>query len=156
MRVDVLYHEETPAAKAKKDVIVRGFAALEGQSRTSIRKKLDEIQIRGEWASDLKIFPINAVNRGPRTVLAIDTEVQLAVELTFGEDIPESYAAEVIADNSGKWVANQLRFATKSEAEMYGLNLFSRWLAVRERRAVGSADPINARWKDGHLERLQT
>jgi len=46
------------------------------------------------------------------------------------------FKVEVIADSSGEWVGNQLRFATKEEAEAYGRDLFSRWTLVREYRVV--------------------
>jgi hypothetical protein len=51
-----------------------------------------------------------------------------------------SYAAEVIADNSGKWVGNGLRFATEEEAQAYVTDLMMRWTAVRDTRVVPSAD----------------
>jgi hypothetical protein len=54
-----------------------------------------------------------------------------------------SYAVKVIADDSGKWVGNQLRFRTKKEAENYGQDLFMRWMSVREKRVVRSKDPVN-------------
>lgn len=46
------------------------------------------------------------------------------------------FKVEVIADNSGKWNSNALRFDTKEAAEEYGRNLSWRWTAVREWRAV--------------------
>ena len=54
-----------------------------------------------------------------------------------------SYAPEVIADNSGKWVGNQLRFATMEEAEGYAADLAGRWTLVQETRVVMSSDPVN-------------
>lgn len=54
-----------------------------------------------------------------------------------------SFVAEVIADNSGQWVTNALRFATRDEAEDYAKDLYSRWTAVREYRVVPSSDPVN-------------
>ena len=62
-----------------------------------------------------------------------------------------SYAPEVIADNSGKWAGNALRFATKEEAESNVRDLANRWFSVRETRVVESADPVNYRWEDGKL-----
>jgi hypothetical protein len=53
-----------------------------------------------------------------------------------------SFKAEVIADESGKWVGNALRFATKVKAEEYARDLMSRWMAVREWRVVRSSDPV--------------
>jgi len=45
-----------------------------------------------------------------------------------------SYKAEVIADSSGQWCGNALRFATRKEAEDNVADLMMRWLAVRETR----------------------
>lgn len=53
-----------------------------------------------------------------------------------------SYKVEVIADNSGEWVSNALRFPTKEMAEEYGADLAMRWLLVREWRVVESSDPV--------------
>jgi len=55
----------------------------------------------------------------------------------------QSYAAEVIADDSGKWVSNGLRFATAAEAKAYVMDLYSRWTAVRKYRVVPSLDPVS-------------
>lgn len=63
----------------------------------------------------------------------------------------KSFAPEVIADASGKWVGNALRFATREEAEANVANLADRWMAVRETRVVESADPPNYCWLDGVL-----
>jgi hypothetical protein len=54
-----------------------------------------------------------------------------------------SYAVEVIADSSGKWVGNQLRFATMEEAESYAADLAGRWTLVQQTRVVMSSDPVN-------------
>lgn len=57
-----------------------------------------------------------------------------------------SWKPEVIADNSGKWVGNAQRYATKAEAEGYVQDLAARWSMVRDTRAVESTDPVNAVW----------
>lgn len=57
-----------------------------------------------------------------------------------------SYAPEVIADASGKWCGNALRFATHGEAEANVKNLAGRWMSVRETRVVESTDTVNYRW----------
>jgi hypothetical protein len=44
----------------------------------------------------------------------------------------------VIADSSGKWCGNALRFKTKPEAETYAKDLASRWTLVTEWRVVES------------------
>lgn len=53
-----------------------------------------------------------------------------------------SYKAEVIADSSGQWAANQLRFESKAQAENYARDLSYRWTAVREWRVVESEDEV--------------
>lgn len=52
-----------------------------------------------------------------------------------------SWKAEVIADNSGNWCANALRFRTKEACERYAADLASRWVLVREYRATECNDP---------------
>jgi hypothetical protein len=59
---------------------------------------------------------------------------------------PNSFAPEVIADSSGKWCGNGLRFATENEAQHYVRDLSLRWLLVRETRVVPSEDPVSDYW----------
>ncbi len=54
-----------------------------------------------------------------------------------------SFAPEVIADSSGKWVGNALRFATYEEAEANVKALANRWMLVRDTRVVESSDAVN-------------
>ena len=65
-----------------------------------------------------------------------------------------SYQAEVIADSSGEFVGNGLRFATQTEAQQYARDLFGRWTLVRETRVVESTDPVNAEFVDGRTVHL--
>jgi hypothetical protein len=68
----------------------------------------------------------------------------------------KSYAAEVIADSSGKFCGNGLRFATREEAESYVSDLSWRWILVRETRVVESDDPVNYKLNsDGRAIRLE-
>jgi hypothetical protein len=67
-----------------------------------------------------------------------------------------SFKPEVIADPSGKFVGNSLRFATREEAEANVRDLMMRWFAVRETRVVESDEPVNYRYIDGRLESLIT
>jgi hypothetical protein len=67
-----------------------------------------------------------------------------------------SFKPEVIADASGKWCGNALRFATREEAEANVQDLMMRWFAVLETRVVESDDPVNYRYVDGRLENLTT
>lgn len=67
-----------------------------------------------------------------------------------------SFKVEVIADLSGTWAGNSCRYATKLEAEQAGAELASRWMLVKEHRAVESEDPVNyrfdtERWKSVSL-----
>jgi hypothetical protein len=62
----------------------------------------------------------------------------------------------VIADSSGQWCGNALRFATREEAEANVRDLMMRWFAVRETRVVESDDPVNYRWDEGKLVEIAT
>jgi len=63
----------------------------------------------------------------------------------------KNFAPEVIADDSGKWTGNALRFATFDEANAYVKDLYSRWTSVRETRVVESDEPVNYAWVDSKL-----
>lgn len=65
-----------------------------------------------------------------------------------------SFKPEVIADASGKWCGNALRFSTREEAEAQVLDLMMRWTSVRDTRVVQSDDPANYRYVDGRLESI--
>jgi hypothetical protein len=72
-----------------------------------------------------------------------------------------SFKAEVIADSSGQWTSNTLRFATEAEALGYVAHLYAIWAAVRQTRVVGSDDPVTSSWPVGRptpkpLPRLNT
>lgn len=69
-------------------------------------------------------------------------------------DNVKSYAPEVIADSSGKWCGNGLRFPTRAEAEANVQNLMMRWMMVRETRVVESSDEPNYNWVDGALKKI--
>jgi hypothetical protein len=58
----------------------------------------------------------------------------------------QSCAAEVVADGSGKFFGNALRFATVQEAEAYARDLMGRWMLVTEWRVVPSDEPVNYQW----------
>lgn len=65
-----------------------------------------------------------------------------------------SFAAEVIADASGKFTGNGLRFATQAEAEAYAADLASRWTLVTEWRVVPSDEPVSYVWTSAGATRL--
>jgi type II secretory pathway component PulF len=60
-----------------------------------------------------------------------------------------SYKAEFLADRTGSWVSNQLRFATEQEARAY---LASRRIAVLDTRVVESDEPVNCTYDKGATE----
>jgi hypothetical protein len=62
-----------------------------------------------------------------------------------------SWKPEVVADGSGKFFGNALRFATREEAEANVHALMMRWTSVRETRVVECEDPVNYAWRDGAL-----
>jgi hypothetical protein len=65
-----------------------------------------------------------------------------------------SYAPEVIADSSGEFYGNAVRFPTAEEAEAYVADLAMRWTLVTATRVVKSEDPPNYRWVNGTYERI--
>jgi hypothetical protein len=65
-----------------------------------------------------------------------------------------SWKPEVIADSSGEWCGNGLRFATKQEAEDNVRDLEMRWYLVRETRVVESDDPVNYTYHDRQLRHV--
>ena len=67
-----------------------------------------------------------------------------------------SFKPEVIADSSGQWCGNGLRFCTREEAEANVQDLMMRWFAVRETGVVESDDPVNYRYVDHKLIEIAT
>lgn len=65
-----------------------------------------------------------------------------------------SWKPEVQTDNTDKWYPNGLAFATREEALNNAFDLSCRWFAVREWRAVESAEPVNYSYVDRKLERV--
>ena len=63
----------------------------------------------------------------------------------------KSYAPQVIADSTGEWCGNALRFATRKEAERQVSDLAFRWTSVRETRVIESDDPVNYQYVDRKL-----
>jgi hypothetical protein len=63
----------------------------------------------------------------------------------------KSFAPEVVADSSGKFCGNGLRFATREEAAGNVANLMARWMLVTDTRVVESDDPVNYAWVEGKL-----
>lgn len=69
--------------------------------------------------------------------------------------MPKSFAPEVVADSSGNFYRNALRFATREEAEANARDLAGRWLLVTATRATESDDPVNYSYVNGKLEAVK-
>jgi hypothetical protein len=65
--------------------------------------------------------------------------------------MPKSYAPQVIADSSGRWSGNALRFATHAEAWANVNDLYARWTLVRDVRVIESDDEPAHTFIDGKL-----
>lgn len=65
-----------------------------------------------------------------------------------------SWKPEVIADKTGQWYGNGLRFATRQEALDNVRDLAGRWFAVTDTRVVSSPDPANYSYVGGRLEAI--
>jgi hypothetical protein len=65
-----------------------------------------------------------------------------------------SWKAEVIADSSGKFVSNSLRFATKVEAQRYAEDLAYRWTLVRQHRVIETTGDVTHAIVNGTLVAL--
>lgn len=53
-----------------------------------------------------------------------------------------SYKAQMIADETGKWLDNGLRFASYHQADHWARRLASKWSAVTAYRVIESDDPV--------------
>lgn len=65
-----------------------------------------------------------------------------------------SYAAEIISDISGKWVANGVRFPTEAEAQEYVKDLRTRSTIILNSRVVISTNEANYNWTNGRAVRI--
>jgi len=65
------------------------------------------------------------------------------------------YRVEVVADRSGEFCGNALRFDFIDDASLYAIDLASRWTAVRAWRVVNNAGLIVAastlKWVGGEV-----
>ncbi len=55
----------------------------------------------------------------------------------------KSWKVEVIADSSGKFCGNGVRYVNREDAEYAAKDLMSRWMLVTEWRVVESEDEPN-------------
>jgi outer membrane receptor protein involved in Fe transport len=56
---------------------------------------------------------------------------------------PGALRVEVLADSSGVWTGNGLRFDNLDEAKAYGLDLSLRWTLVRDWRVIDTDGTIH-------------
>lgn len=66
-----------------------------------------------------------------------------------------SWKAEVVADHTGEYVGNALRFATAQEAREYAQDLQSRWIAVQRFRVVDADERVNYAFTSKGLVHIQ-
>jgi hypothetical protein len=57
--------------------------------------------------------------------------------------------------NGREWCGNALVFATQKEAEDNAHDLMMRWTSVTDSRADETDDPVNYRWIDNKLVRVE-
>jgi hypothetical protein len=62
----------------------------------------------------------------------------------------QSWAPEVLVE--GKWSRNQVRLASKEEAEACALDVFRTWSSALSYRATEATEPANYRWTGIKLE----
>lgn len=67
-----------------------------------------------------------------------------------------SFAPEVMTRDSGVFIGNKLRFATRFEAQAWIDDLSSRWFAVSNTRIVESTSSVNCYFQNGKLEYLES
>lgn len=65
-----------------------------------------------------------------------------------------SYKLGAKTAGDSEFVSNALCFETEKEAEDYGIDLSSRWTAVRETKVIVSDEPVNYRFINGQAERI--
>lgn len=99
-------------------------------------------------------LPHSASKQSRASRKAAETLLHEEVSQLVKKEEVMSWVPEVIADNSGKWCGNGLRFATREEAEANVRDLMCRWTLVRETRVVESTDPVNYRWTEKGLEKV--
>ena len=62
------------------------------------------------------------------------------------------WVSEILSEN--EWVANAVVLATKEEAEDYGNTMLFNCILFEDVRVVPSEKPVNYKWEDGRLVRL--
>ena len=63
-----------------------------------------------------------------------------------------SYKIGVRTLGDPDFVFNELYFASEQEANLYRIDLFSRWTALIDTKIVESLEPVNVQWENGVLK----
>lgn len=133
------YKPNTPASNPRSgSVLITTPSQLEaGKVASWLRREKVDARVdvhRGEWGV---FVPPNQFGRARHALNLV-----LSKNPSKGRGT-KNWAVEVIADSSGQWTGNAMRFATKEAAEAYASDLYSRWTAVKETRVVESTNPAN-------------
>jgi hypothetical protein len=64
-----------------------------------------------------------------------------------------SWKIEVRVGSDPKWYGNAVRLETESEADLYSLDLYGRWMSVVDRRVLESDDSVNYKFEDRQLKK---
>ncbi len=67
-----------------------------------------------------------------------------------------SWKPQVFLASENKWCGNALVFETEEEACQNASDLLMRWFVPTDSRAIESTDPVNYRYINRQLERLET
>jgi hypothetical protein len=92
-----------------------------------------------------RIADVRAYCREQRRQLDVEQEIA-GEEIDRAQALADagSWAVEVIADDSGTWAGNGMRYPSEVSAWWAAKSLATRWTLVREVRVVESPDPVNA------------
>ena len=77
----------------------------------------------------LKLLDVETVTFQPGAIIALEPKVK-------------SWQVLVIADRSGEWASNGMRYATKERAEEAARDLASRWMLVTDWKVEPSTDEV--------------
>jgi len=71
-----------------------------------------------------------------------DKGCPVCVDATCVDCVALDLHVEVIADNTGTWCGNALRFTSVAEAREYATDLMMRWMLVRDWRIIDGAGKV--------------
>jgi len=136
------------ARNGQDTLLCPSCAARQDRARASLALQAAEARVEAQAAAQAALEASQEAEKA---------SAQAAQAARRAETAPEGYtswAPEVIADGSGVWAGNALRFATRGEAEDNVRDLFMRWTLVRETRVVPSTDPVKYTYSDEGLKQV--